>query len=75
MSPPHRVIVNIPANRKIEIDVPGSLPIVPAEVVVIPQIVRLQRNRASGIDAGRLWIAEDFDAPLPNDVVAELRLS
>ena len=24
-----------------------------------------------GFDAGRVWIAEDFDAPLPEDLVTE----
>ena len=70
MTPPHRVTVNITASRKLEIDVPATLPIGLAEVVIIPHQVSAQRNRASGMDAGRVWIAEDFDDPLPDDVLA-----
>lgn len=32
---------------------------------------RPTRARALGLDAGRVVIAEDFDAPLPADVVAD----
>jgi len=28
-----------------------------------------KQNRVAGLDAGRIWIAEDFDAPLPKDVL------
>ncbi|MCP4408978.1 MAG: type II toxin-antitoxin system Phd/YefM family antitoxin [Gammaproteobacteria bacterium] len=27
--------------------------------------------RTPGLDAGKIWIAEDFDAPLPDDLLAE----
>ncbi len=27
------------------------------------------REREAGLDVGRIWIAEDFDAPLPDDVL------
>jgi len=70
MSSPHRVTVNIPASRKLEIELPTTLPVGLAEVVVVPHQVSTRRNRASGVDAGRVWIADDFDDPLPDEVLA-----
>jgi len=67
MSAPYRFTVNIPASRKLEIEVPNTLPIGPAEVLIIPHLVSAQHNRAAGMDIGRVWIAEDFDDPLPNE--------
>lgn len=29
------------------------------------------RRRKLGVLAGRIWMAEDFDAPLPDDVLAD----
>ena len=69
MSSPHRVTVNIPASRKLEIEVPTTLPIGPAEVLIIPHRVSAQHNRAAGMDTGRVWIAEGFDDPLPNEAL------
>jgi prevent-host-death family protein len=28
-----------------------------------------QGKRPLGLDAGRVWIADDFDAPLPDDIL------
>jgi prevent-host-death family protein len=28
-------------------------------------------KRILGIDAGKVWIADDFDAPLPDDMLAD----
>ena len=28
------------------------------------------KKRKLGIDRGRIWIADDFDAPLPDDILA-----
>ena len=28
-------------------------------------------KRPLGMDAGKVWIADDFDAPLPDDVLAD----
>jgi hypothetical protein len=28
-------------------------------------------DQVLGIDKGRLWIAEDFDAPLPEEILAD----
>ncbi|MEA3275582.1 MAG: type II toxin-antitoxin system Phd/YefM family antitoxin [Pseudomonadota bacterium] len=27
------------------------------------------QDRVPGLDAGKIWIAEDFDAPLPNELL------
>jgi prevent-host-death family protein len=36
------------------------------------RLVPVQRRMPHyGFDAGRVWIAEDFDAPLPKDLLAE----
>jgi hypothetical protein len=70
MSILHRVTVNIPASRKLEIDLPTTLPFGLAEVTITPHQVPAEHNRASGMDAGRVWIAEDFDDPLPDDMIA-----
>jgi hypothetical protein len=37
MPPPHRLVVNIPASHKIEIELPVTVPVGPAEILVIPQ--------------------------------------
>jgi prevent-host-death family protein len=29
-----------------------------------------RRERSMGMDRGRAWISEDFDAPLPDDLLA-----
>ncbi|MFH1529280.1 MAG: type II toxin-antitoxin system Phd/YefM family antitoxin [Pseudomonadota bacterium] len=29
------------------------------------------KRRQFGLDKGKMWIAEDFDAPLPDDLLAE----
>jgi len=31
----------------------------------------VQGKRQLGLDAGKVWIADDFDAPLPDDVLAD----
>lgn len=28
-------------------------------------------RRPLGLDAGKVWIADDFDAPLPDDILAD----
>ena len=71
MPPSHRVVVNIPASRRIEIDLPRTLPEGPAEVVIVPQQRTAQFSRGAGMDAGHVWISEDFDAPLPDELLAD----
>lgn len=31
--------------------------------------IRSQQDRVPGMEKGRIWVAEDFDAPLPDDVL------
>ncbi|HKE33041.1 MAG TPA: type II toxin-antitoxin system Phd/YefM family antitoxin [Candidatus Angelobacter sp.] len=41
--------------------------------VPVARLVPIERKvtrRKLGIDRGRIWIADDFDAPLPDDVLA-----
>jgi hypothetical protein len=60
----------IPASRRVEITLPNDLPLGPAEIIVLtaPEPSEEPRLRPIGIDAGKGWIAEDFDAPLPEDL-------
>ena len=57
----------IPANRRIELALSPDLPIGPAEVIILTSAAGQseKRLRPIGIDAGKGWIADDFDAPLP----------
>ena len=45
MPPPHRLVVNIPASHKIEIELPVTIPVGPAEILVIPQQVPAESPR------------------------------
>jgi prevent-host-death family protein len=38
-------------------------------VALLSQYRRVARKRQLGTDAGRGWIAPDFDAPLPHEVL------
>ncbi|PYO57138.1 MAG: type II toxin-antitoxin system prevent-host-death family antitoxin [Candidatus Rokuibacteriota bacterium] len=40
------------------------------EVVIAPVQKARRMDDLLGIDRGRLWIAEDFDGPLPEEIVA-----
>lgn len=57
--------VVIPESRRIEIALPEGLPTGPAEIIVLTGSEGPARRelRPIGIDAGKGWIAEDFDAP------------
>ncbi|MSP60866.1 MAG: hypothetical protein EXR72_11085 [Myxococcales bacterium] len=60
----------IPADHRVELTLPAELPTGPAEVIVLsvspPEAT--SGRRPMGIDAGKIWIADDFDAPLPPDL-------
>jgi hypothetical protein len=62
--------VMIPASRRIELALPLDLPMGPAEVIVLTSAEAHgdKRLRPIGIDAGKGWVADDFDAPLPEDL-------
>jgi hypothetical protein len=63
--------VVIPESRRIEIALPEGLPTGPAEIIVLtgPGEPARREPRPIGIDAGKGRIAEDFDAPLPEDLL------
>jgi hypothetical protein len=60
----------IPESHRVELTVPADLPSGPAEltIVVAPARGEGARARAMGMDAGAGWVANDFDAPLPDAV-------
>ncbi|MBW8875334.1 MAG: hypothetical protein JF614_10260 [Acidobacteria bacterium] len=66
-----KIEIVIPENRRIELALPQDLPLGPAEVIVLagPERPLASRLRPMGIDAGKGWVAEDFDAPLPDDLL------
>jgi hypothetical protein len=66
-----KIDIMIPENHRVEIDLPADLPTGPAEVIVLagPGRPRSKELRPLGIDIGKGWVADDFDAPLPDDLV------
>ena len=38
-------------------------------VVKLVPVEAPKRDRVPGLDAGKIWIADDFDAPLPEDIL------
>jgi prevent-host-death family protein len=36
---------------------------------LVPIEVKKKKTRPLGMDRGRIWIADDFDAPLPDDLL------
>ncbi|WP_437305169.1 type II toxin-antitoxin system Phd/YefM family antitoxin [Sorangium sp. So ce388] len=66
-----RLNIVIPADHRIELKLPDELPPGPAEVIV-EVVVKARkvpnRRDAIGKDVGNGWIAEDFDAPLPDEI-------
>jgi hypothetical protein len=67
-----RLPIVIPADRRVELQVPADLPEGPAEVIVLitaPQKAAPRDKRAAlGMDRGTVQIADDFDAPLPENL-------
>jgi hypothetical protein len=61
----------IPESHRVELILPADLPAGPAELTVVVAPTRSEgaRARAMGMDAGAGWVADDFDAPLPEDVL------
>ena len=59
-----RLLLRVAAGEEITIAKAG---------VPIARLVPVERNikkRPWGIDRDRIWIADDFDAPLPDDILA-----
>ncbi|AUX26434.1 uncharacterized protein SOCEGT47_069960 [Sorangium cellulosum] len=66
-----KVAIVIPADRRVQLQLPADLPEGPAEVIVLVTSQRaapIDRRAALGMDRGKVQIADDFDAPLPEDV-------
>jgi hypothetical protein len=66
-----KINVVIPEDHRLELKLPDELPPGPAEVIVlvVPKKETAPDRRALlGIDRGRVHIAADFDAPLPDEI-------
>ncbi len=67
-----KIAIVIPADRRVEINVPAHVPEGPAEVIVLSgsteRVAPAARRAALGMDRGKVHIADDFDAPLPDDL-------
>ena len=66
-----KIDIMIPENHRVEIDLPADLPTGPAEVIVLagPEKSARRSLRPIGIDVGKGRISDDFDAPLPEDLL------
>jgi len=57
-----RLLARVAAGEEIVISKAGT------PVARLVPFQRLAKKRVPGLDRGKVWIAEDFDAPLPPDV-------
>lgn len=67
-----KIAIVIPADRRVELQLPDDLPEGPAEVIVLitsqQKVAPRDRRAALGMDRGKVQVADDFDAPLPEDL-------
>ena len=56
--------VEIPANRRLVIDVPPEIPSGQVILTFIPAKTEPLKEREFGCLKGQIWMADDFDAPL-----------
>ena len=65
-----KIAVTIPEDHRLVVTLPLDLPPGPAEIIVLAprKTERPDRRAALGMDRGTVRIAEDFDAPLPEDL-------
>jgi hypothetical protein len=57
--------VEVPASRRLTIDVPPEIPVGPVILTFTPQTVSKSGERGGfGCVKGDYWMADDFDAPL-----------
>ena len=64
--------IEVPANRRITLDVPPQIPVGQVILTLTPKTVSYQtvatqepkKEREFGCLKGQIWMAEDFDAPL-----------
>ena len=59
-----RLVARVRAGEQIVIAKAGE------PVAVLAPFVKRPRRRKPGFDKGRIWVSDDFDAPLPDDVQA-----
>ena len=59
-------IIDVPASRRITLEVPREIPAGPVIVTFTPQKAEPEpkKEREFGCLKGQIWMAEDFDAPL-----------
>lgn len=71
-SHPRKLHVQVTGDRMIRL--PSEIPVGPAELIVIPSaepVASTARRAAFGrYDASGVQVPDDFDAPLPDDVLA-----
>ncbi len=62
----------IPSSHHVKLTLPESLPTGPAEVIVLTASPSEDRPRRAcmGMDAGKGWVADDFDDALPEELQA-----
>ena len=60
-------------SRLLERVVAGEEVVIAKAGKPIARLTRLRQpgKRILGMDAGKVWIADDFDAPLPDDILAD----
>jgi hypothetical protein len=67
-----KLSIVIPSDRRVDLRLPPELPEGPAEVIVLissrQKPATPDRRAALGMDRGKVKIADDFDAPLPEDL-------
>jgi hypothetical protein len=67
-----KIAIVIPADRRVDLRLPADLPEGPAEVIVLitaaQKAATADKRAALGMDRGKVQIADDFDAPLPEDL-------
>jgi hypothetical protein len=56
--------VDIPASRRIILDVPPEVPIGPVILTFTPKPAEQEKIPVFGCLKGQIWMAEDFDEPL-----------
>ncbi len=60
----------IPSSHHVELASPETLPAGPTEVIVLAPAhsASTAPRGGMGMDIGKGWVADDFDAPLPEDL-------
>ena len=56
--------VEVPASHRLTIDVPLEVPAGPVILTFTPKVEQPIKERVFGCAKGKIWMADDFDAPL-----------